>query len=249
MASKVALDMVSDSIKMAGTSVLMPNCHIAGFNPVTLVDYPGKVASTVFLQGCNLRCRYCHNPELVLPISLNDQSDAFFKHIHNNLVENIAITGGEPLNSPNIFDFLYFLKSKEINIKLDTNGSNPAKLQKVIDAGLLDYVAMDIKGMCDEDISFITRGKFKFANFLDSLKVLETSSVEFELRFTLWKNWDECEIKLFRDIIGEPEKIVLQKLNTNTKMLDKRFKHLVKIDFESQIILFKKFFQNITSRG
>ena len=123
--------------------------HIAGLQRTTLVDYPGKVAATVFTRGCSFSCPFCHNPELVLPakfIPLLDEKEiwAFFdKRLHQ--LQGVCFTGGEPTIQSDLPLFVAKLKSFGYKIKLDTNGSNPAMLGRLIDSGHIDYIAMDIK--------------------------------------------------------------------------------------------------------
>ncbi len=126
--------------------------RILGWVKTTLLDYPGKIASTLFLEGCNFRCPYCHNPELVstrsraglTPLDL----DEIFSYLatYCNMVEGVCITGGEPLLQPGLPGLCRKLRSQGLKIKLDTNGSLPERLYPLLEASLLDYIAVDIKG-------------------------------------------------------------------------------------------------------
>ena len=124
--------------------------RIAGIQKLTLLDYPGKVACTVFLSGCNLRCPYCHNPGLVLPERGNESEmpvaevEAFLARRKGTL-DGVCITGGEPTLQPELPAFLEKLRCLGFAIKLDTNGTNPEMLKALMHDGILDYVAMDIK--------------------------------------------------------------------------------------------------------
>src|SRR3990172_8063647 len=122
---------------------------LGGFQKITLIDYPGKLATTVFTVGCNFRCPFCHNPELVdLKLVHNEESEkeflAFLKKRKGKL-EGVCITGGEPLIQPDIIDFIKKIKKLGFFVKLDTNGTRPDVLKKIIDAKIIDYIAMDIK--------------------------------------------------------------------------------------------------------
>lgn len=124
--------------------------RIAGIQKLTLLDYPGKVACTVFLSGCNLRCPYCHNPGLVLPERGNESEmpvaevEAFLARRKGTL-DGVCVTGGELTLQPELPAFLEKLRCLGFAIKLDTNGTNPEMLKALMHDGILDYVAMDIK--------------------------------------------------------------------------------------------------------
>ena len=146
---------------------------ISGLQKLTLLDYPGKVACTVFTGGCNFRCPFCHNSALVLPEQLSQDTDAdevlrFLKK-RVGVLDGVAVTGGEPLLHPDIGDFLREVKGLGFLVKLDTNGSFPDRLIALVEAGLVDRVAMDIKnapalyaktaGLERFDLGGVTRAK------------------------------------------------------------------------------------------
>ncbi len=122
-----------------------------GLQKLTLIDYPGKVAATIFTVGCNFLCPYCHNPELVDPQKIKEQPQVSEPEIlkflagRQGLLEGVCITGGEPTLLAELPDFISQIKSLGFLVKLDTNGSNPQMLAQLLKAGLVDYVAMDIK--------------------------------------------------------------------------------------------------------
>ena len=123
--------------------------NIRGLQKTTLLDYPGHVASTIFTAGCNFRCPFCHNGELVLdPGSLEPISEEeVLAHLNKRktVLDGVCISGGEPTLDPDLISFLAKVRETGLSIKLDTNGYRPEILRKVIDEGLVDYVAMDIK--------------------------------------------------------------------------------------------------------
>ena len=124
--------------------------RIGGLQKLTLLDYPGKVACTVFLSGCNLRCPYCHNPGLVLPeqserSEIPEAEVLSFLERRKGKLDGVCITGGEPTLQPELPEFLEKLRRLGYAVKLDTNGTNPEMLASLLQAGSLDYVAMDIK--------------------------------------------------------------------------------------------------------
>lgn len=122
---------------------------ISGLQKLTLLDYPGTVACTVFTGGCNLRCPFCHNASLVLPERLARDTDEervlAFLEKRRGVLDGVAVTGGEPLLHKELPGFLERIKALGYRIKLDTNGSFPERLRELVDAGLVDRVAMDIK--------------------------------------------------------------------------------------------------------
>ena len=167
---------------------------IKGFQKLTLLDFPGRVAATVFTPGCDFRCPFCHNASLVL-----DRNDVpedpekvleFLKGRFGRLT-GVAITGGEPLMQPDIADFMQALKDIGYAVKLDTNGSFPAKLRSLIDQGLVDYVAMDIKN-CREKYAAtcgLPEGASGglLANIDESISILREKKIDYEFRTTVVK--------------------------------------------------------------
>lgn len=128
--------------------------RIAGVQKLTLLDYPGLTAATVFTPGCDLRCPFCHNGELVdaadamraFPESSPDEVLAFLRTRHR-LLDGVCISGGEPLLQPGLDDFCRALHDLGFSVKLDTNGTLPDRLRALLDAGLVDHVAMDVKNV------------------------------------------------------------------------------------------------------
>lgn len=122
--------------------------QISGFQKLTLLDYPGKTACTVFTAGCNFRCPFCHNAGLVLgraePVISEDEFFAYLKK-RQGLLDGVAVTGGEPLQQKDIASFLERVRALGYDVKLDTNGTDPERLRGLVEAGLVQRVAMDIK--------------------------------------------------------------------------------------------------------
>ena len=125
--------------------------QIAGFDKVSLLNYPDKVAATIFTNGCNYACSYCQNSALVLNIKDNkliDEEEVLaYLEERKKILDGLCITGGEPTIQHDLAEFIYKVKKIGLSVKLDTNGSNPEVIKLLLDNNLLDYIAMDIKGV------------------------------------------------------------------------------------------------------
>ena len=162
--------------------------QIAGLQKMTLLDYPGKVACTVFLGGCNFRCPFCHNGELLggdFPPLMEDSELLAFLAKRQGILDGVCVTGGEPTLHPGLPDLLRKIKALGFLVKLDTNGSRPGVLRALVEEGLVDYVAMDVKNSparyaptCGLDIMDLTAVE-------KSLSFLLSGAVDCELRTTV----------------------------------------------------------------
>lgn len=163
---------------------------ISGLQKLTLLDYPGKIACTVFLQGCNFRCPFCHNASLVIRDEKQYiEKEEFFSFLkkRQGLVEGVCVTGGEPLISEETVDFIRQIKSLGYCVKLDTNGYNPVLLQKVLEEKIVDYIAMDIKN-CPEKYALSTgKENFDIEKIKRSIELIKDSGIDFEFRTTVVK--------------------------------------------------------------
>lgn len=165
--------------------------QIGGFQKVTLLDFPSKVASIIFTKGCNFRCPYCQNGSLVLDtgnIKLVDMDEILsYLNKRKNVLDGVCISGGEPLIQKNIKELLINLKGMGFLIKLDTNGTNPVMLEELIDLNLVDYVAMDIKNSFSKYGITVGRDNVLLDNIKKSIKILESKGIEHEFRTTIVK--------------------------------------------------------------
>ena len=170
---------------------------ISGLQKLSLLDYPGKVACTVFTGGCNFRCPFCHNASLVLPEQLDAALDTdkvlSFLEKRRGLLDGVAVTGGEPLLHKALPDFLRQLRSLGYKIKLDTNGSFPEALEAVIKEGLADRVAMDIKNSPALYGKTVGLESFDLAPVERSVRLLMESGIEYEFRTTAVKGLHTVE--------------------------------------------------------
>jgi len=160
---------------------------IAGLQKLTLIDYPGKLACTVFLSGCNFRCPWCYSAELVLPEKIKDQPKIPEKELFDflkekkGLIEGVVICGGEPTVQKGLIVFIKKIKDLGYLAKLDTNGSNPETLKALIDKDLIDYVAMDIKLPKERYKEIFS----KVDNIQKSIDILKQDKVDYEFRTTV----------------------------------------------------------------
>ena len=160
---------------------------IGGLIKFTLIDYPGRVSAVIFTQGCNFRCRYCHNPELVYPHmlqpSMPEEEVWAFLRRRKGTLEGVVVTGGEPTLQPDLIEFLTRVKELGYLIKLDTNGSKPEVLREAIEKKLVDFIAMDFKAPL-EKYSLITGVEFEPTILQQSMDLIRTSGIAYEFRTT-----------------------------------------------------------------
>ncbi|MBT5338639.1 anaerobic ribonucleoside-triphosphate reductase activating protein [Candidatus Falkowbacteria bacterium] len=159
---------------------------IGGLQKTTLLDYPDKVAATVFTIGCNFRCSFCHNPDIVKGIAKVIATDEILNFLkkRRKLLDAVCITGGEPTIQSGLISFLKKLKNLGYLVKLDTNGTNPELLQKLIDKKLVDYVAMDIKAPWRK-YAKVTCRKLDLSAIKKSVIILKKGKVDYEFRSTI----------------------------------------------------------------
>jgi len=171
--------------------------RIGGFQGVSLIDYPGKVCAVVFAQGCNFRCPYCHNPELVYPELFSEpipeKEVLSLLEMRKRLIDGVVITGGEPMLQPDIKDFIKEVKEMGYSVKLDTNGSNPQGLEELLSENLLDYIAMDYKSPVEKYTS-IVRSWINTDVIRKTLMVIAKSGLPYEVRTTLFRGLTTSDV-------------------------------------------------------
>lgn len=175
---------------------------IHGFNKLTLLDYPGRLACTIFLGNCNLRCPFCHNAGLVLnpnqePVVPQEEVFGVLKK-RQGILDGVCITGGEPTLHPQLPEFIKKIREYGYPVKLDTNGSNPEMLKSLVKEGLVDYVAMDIKNSPAKYAVTAGVSRMDLDVICESVDFLKTEAVDYEFRTTvtreLHKKEDFCDI-------------------------------------------------------
>ena len=168
---------------------------IGGLQPVTLLDYPQKMAAIVFTYGCNMRCPFCYNPQLVLPglaaEKLYDEDQVIdFLTRRKKYLDGLVVTGGEPTLQKDLARFLAKMKKIGYAVKLDTNGLMPETLQELLEKELIDYIAMDIKGPVKE---YGRYAGVEGEKIQESVELIMTSGLPYEFRSTLVKGWHDSE--------------------------------------------------------
>lgn len=210
---------------------------IGGLEKLTLLDYPNHLAAIIFTSGCNFRCHYCYNPMLVLPDKGRDvgnkedlssiASEDLFLFLKERFgrLEGVVITGGEPTLHADLPDFIREIKKLGYLVKLDTNGTNPEMLEKLIKAKLIDYLAMDIKSDAD-NYEEAVGVKVNFQNLQKSAKIIMTSGLPYEFRTTMVPGLVDKEIFLaMGKFIKGAKKWYLQNFKSDTDLVDASFKN------------------------
>ena len=226
---------------------------IKGFQKLTLLDFPGRTACTVFTGGCNFRCPFCHNSLLV-----TDMDDAqyteeeIFQHLERrkNVLDGVAVTGGEPLLQKDIERFLYEIKDKGYAVKLDTNGSFPEKLKDILSLGLADYIAMDIKNCKEKYAETIGLESFDLKPIEESIELLAGSGVDYEFRTTVTQNFHTPEDmeKIALWIKGTP-RYFLQNFVDSGSLIDSSCKGVTKSEMHEMLQRVKKHIPEAQLRG
>jgi pyruvate formate lyase activating enzyme len=191
--------------------------RISGIQGVSLLDFPGRVASIVFTQGCPLRCAYCHNPELLPargqaciegPAALERIAD------RRHFIDGVVVTGGEPTMHPDLPEFLSGVKALGLETKLDTNGVNPAMVARILREGLADYVAMDVKHAWARYPDVVGRSAAKVAeNCAETMRVIRASGVPCEFRTTVYPGFhDADDLLAIASLLGADDRYALQEI-------------------------------------
>jgi pyruvate formate lyase activating enzyme len=215
--------------------------RIGGLEKLSLIDYPGELSAVVFTVGCTFRCPFCYNPMLVLlhksgngdispegEENEKDQSqiteaDLFlFLEKRRGKLDAVVISGGEPTMQPDLPEFIRKVRSLGYKIKLDSNGTNPEMLEKLLAENLLDYLAMDIKS-APEDYEKATGTKFYFEKIEKSVKIIMQSGVPYEFRSTCVPGFinEEAIVKM-GELIQSADKWYLQNFKSDAEMIDKK---------------------------
>lgn len=197
---------------------------INGLQRVSIIDFPKRICAVVFTGGCNFRCPYCHNPELVvgwekLPTISEDEVLTFLEN-RRKLLDGICITGGEPTIHNRLPGFIRKLKSKKFQVKLDTNGTNPSMIEELINEGLLDYIAMDIKAT-PEKYDIASGVSVNLQDIEKSVSLIMKGKIDYEFRTTVFPDFLSTEDgKIIGEWVKSARRFVLQRPRKLKMLLD-----------------------------
>jgi len=197
---------------------------IKGLQRVSIIDFPKRICAVVFTGGCNFRCPYCHNPELVvdwenLPTISEEEVFSFLEH-RRGLLDGICITGGEPTIHKKLPNFIKKIKKKGFQVKLDTNGTNPSMIEELINEGLLDYIAMDVKAT-PEKYNIATGVSVNIKDIKKSTKAIMEGKIDYEFRTTVFPDFFSTEdAKKIGEWLKGARRFVLQRPRKLKMLLD-----------------------------
>ena len=197
---------------------------IGGVQRTSLVDYPEKVACTVFFNGCNFRCGFCHNPFLILNYKANVSKETFFNFLDSRkkVLDGVVLSGGEPCSSSDIIEFVDEVKKRGLLVKLDTNGSFPEILDKVIDK--VDYVAMDIKSSL-ENYKDVVNIDIDLEKIKRSVEMIMDRAKDYEFRTTVIKSlFSEKVLREIGEWLKGAKRYTLQQFDKRNEMISDKFK-------------------------
>ena len=197
--------------------------NIGGITPLSTIDYPGALATTIYTQGCNFRCVYCHNYNLVeyreTPLSYEYVKS--FLELRKRMIDGVVICGGEPTIHKDLPFFCRWLKEMGFKVKLDTNGSNPQMLEFLISSGLIDFVAMDIKAPW-EKYHRIIGTDFPLDRLKKSVELIKQSGIPYDFRTTVHSELLNLEdLKKIAAIVGPNHRLTLQLCNQTQRFKTK----------------------------
>lgn len=196
---------------------------ISGLRKMSLIDYPGKVAFVIFLGGCNFNCPFCHNKSIV-----KKQSEEYDENIvlemleaRKKLISGVVISGGEPtIYGERLISLIKKVKDLGYFVKLDTNGSNPQLIKKILESNLVDYIAMDIKNTFKKYQTTV-KTKVDTKKISESIKLIEESNVDYEFRTTIYKEGhNEEDIKEILSYLKDPSKLILQSYRYSEEQIE-----------------------------
>ena len=199
---------------------------IGGLQKVSLIDYPGLICATIFLQGCNFKCSYCHNPELVdtrlFQPCIKENEVLDFLNTRKGKLDAMVVTGGEPTIHDDLESFIKKIKKMGFAVKLDTNGSQPQVIKTLFDEKLLDFIAMDIKAPLEKYRS-VVKVPVNADSIKESIQLILKSKITYEFRTTIVESQlEEKDILQIEKLISGAKSYALQKF-VPAKTLDKKF--------------------------
>ena len=235
---------------MEGTTLM----RIQGLQKLTLLDFPEHTACTVFTAGCNFRCPFCHNASLVvnIPKEAEISADDLFAFLNKRqgILDGVCVSGGEPLLQPDIEQFIRKIKEMGFAVKLDTNGSFPDRLIHLVESGLVDYVAMDIKNSPETYALTCGVDALDMASIEKSVSYLKEGHVPYEFRTTVVKHY---HFKENFELIGQwlrcTEKYFLQNFVDSGDLIGKRVTGCSEEEMKEYLQVVQKYIPGAKLRG
>lgn len=228
--------------------------RVCGLQKLAMVDFPGKIAATVFTGGCNLRCPWCHNALLVTRLgespALDETEVLSFLKGRRGLLDGVVLSGGEPLLQSGAADFLQRVRDMGYAVKVDTNGCYPQALAEILDRRLADYVAMDIKNSREKYAATCGLAALDLAPVDESLRLLRRSGVDFELRTTLVKELHAPEdMAAIGKWVGEVPHYYLQNFVDSGNLIGSGFSAFERPELEEMAAVLRRYVTNVALRG
>lgn len=228
--------------------------RIQGLQKLTLLDFPEKTACTVFTAGCNFRCPFCHNASLVvhIPKEVEMTEEKFFAFLKKRvgILDGVCVSGGEPLLQPDIENFIRRIKELGYAVKLDTNGSFPDKLIYLVESGLVDYVAMDIKNSPETYALTCGVDALDMPSIEKSVSYLKEGHVPYEFRTTVVKNYHFKEnFELIGQWLQGTEKYFLQNFVDSGDLIGKRVTGCSEEEMKEYLQVVQKYIPGAKLRG
>lgn len=227
---------------------------LCGLQKLSMVDFPAKLAATVFTGGCNLRCPFCHNALLVTRLeeteALTESEVLDFLSSRKNLLDGVVLTGGEPLLHADAIDFLQKVRDLGFAIKLDTNGFFPERLSQILSAGLADYVAMDIKASPQGYAAACGMDSLDLTPVRESIQLLQHADVEFEFRTTAVRELHSQEdfLSIGEWLQGSPQYFI-QNFVDSGNLIHQGFHSFEVEELQGFAALLTPFFDRVELRG
>lgn len=229
--------------------------HICGLQKLAMVDFPGKLAATVFTGGCNLRCPFCHNALLVNRLEENPETHSVeevldFLKKRKGFLDGVVLSGGEPLLQSGVADFLAAIKAMGFAVKLDTNGCYPEKLKEILDRGLVDYVAMDIKNSREKYALTVGIPAFDITPIEQSVQLLKNSGIDYEFRTTIVKEFHTAQdlVSIGQWLDGSP-RYFLQQFVDSGDLVGSGCTAVEPLELQAFADLVRPYFKEVSLRG
>lgn len=227
---------------------------ICGFEKMSMVDFDGKIAATLFLGSCNFRCPFCHNSSLVLNYQNIEkytlEEILLYLNKRKGIIEAVCITGGEPTIYPDLEEIIKEIKNLGLLIKLDTNGSNPKVIKDLVSKGLIDYIAMDVKNSFSKYPLTTSIINLDTSKIKESIEYIQKCGVDYEFRTTLVKEYHTLDdIKEIANILKGSKKYFLQCFVDNGNCLKQGLHKIDKEEVEGYKVLLSKYIEKVYLRN